>query len=291
MSARLALAVCALWTLLAVAGQLAAAPALQLYLEGGTYNTITESWELTPPGSSGGAPFRLWAIGNTGAVGSISNVRLSVAYSDADLGLSISLTSSTVDIGEFPGIFQDVSLPASVVPSAPVTTSTGDVSADGINGVNVGGRVVVVNGSRPVLGNGKPLPAHGIYGLGTVWQEFGLGDFTEVDSRIGDFIDSFPTDFPTMGQINVYDVSVTGGSGASVHFDLYDTIVAKNHAKFAPFSHDADGDANIVPEPASIAVWSLLIAAAVIAPCRRLARKNQKSDGFIPAASPLSRCP
>ncbi len=252
MSARLALAVCALWTLLAVAGQLAAAPALQLYLEGGTYNTITESWELTPPGSSGGAPFRLWAIGNTGAVGDISNVRLSVAYSEADLGLSVSLSGSKTN--GFFGI-DDPSQPNSPVPFAPVT-----------------------DGSLPVLGNGKDLPAHGIYGPGTVWQEFPLGNFTLEDSPIGDFIGSFPTDFPTMGQINVYEVSVTGGSGASVHFDLYDTIVAKNHAKFAPFSHDADGDAHIVPEPASIAVWSLLIAAAVIAPCRRLGRKNQAAS-------------
>ena len=91
-----------------------------------------------------------------------------------------------------------------------------------------------------------------------------LGDFCLKDSHVGDFIDSFPTELTAnAGQINAYDVSVLSGSGATVHFDLYDSVGAKNHAVFAPFSHDADAEGNIAPEPASVIVWSLLAALGI----------------------------
>ena len=217
-----------------------AVPILQLYLEGGTYNDQTESWELTPPGSSAGEPFRLWAIGNVGGPGekgAIENVRLSAAFSnDAyNAGLTISSINGSTTGGY--GGFYDPSEPASIV-----NPSLAEVHF----------------GGTPTLGDGTSLPTHGIYGPDTVWQEFALGDFTLMDSPVGDFIDAFPTDLkPNAGQINVYEISVLNGHGFTVHFDLYDTIVASNHSKFAPFSHDADGDANIVPEPSSLVVWSL----------------------------------
>jgi len=44
-------------------------PLLQLYLEGGTYDTTTQSWFLAPEGSSAGEPFRLWVIGDTSLEG------------------------------------------------------------------------------------------------------------------------------------------------------------------------------------------------------------------------------
>ena len=69
-------------------------------------------------------------------------------------------------------------------------------------------------------------------------------------------ITDIETLYPNAGQINVYDISVTNGSGQVVHFDLYNHLDAKNKAKakFAPFSHDA----HIVPEPASGIVWLLV---------------------------------
>lgn len=223
-----------------------AVPILQLYLEGADYNSETESWELSPPGSSAGEPFRLWAIGNVGGPGgkgTISNVRLSAAFSQEalDAGLEISAMKGST-IGGFGG-FVDTSEPD-------------DPSLDGD---------LVTDGSSPILGDGTSLPAHGIFGAGTVWQEFALGDFTLKDSPVADFIGEFPTSFDTttVGQINVYEISVLNGSGFTVHFDLYDTIVSKNDAKFAPFSHDVDADANIVPEPSSLVVWSLFCALGI----------------------------
>jgi len=54
-----------------------ALPELQLYLEGGSYNTLTESWEL-----SGVDTARLWVIGDVGAKGPLYNVMLYAAYAE-----------------------------------------------------------------------------------------------------------------------------------------------------------------------------------------------------------------
>jgi hypothetical protein len=233
-----------------------AVPILQLYLEGGQYDPVTETWVVTPEGSSAGAPFRLWAMGNVagpGGKGTITDVRLAIAFSEDDQGLSISLWPSQaggLGVGSYNGV-TDPSVPSDPELNLTVQTSLGEVTT-GPDGL-------VTNGGTPMLGSGKKLPPHGVYGPGTVWQEYWLGDFALTDSPVGDFIGSFPDDFrQNAGQINVYEVSALGFSGATLHFDLYNTIAGKNHCKFAPFSHDADGEANIIPEPASLIVWCLI---------------------------------
>ena len=99
-----------------------------------------------------------------------------------------------------------------------------------------------------------------------------MGDFTLHDSNIGDFIGGFPTELKANGgQINAYDISVEGGHGATLHFDLYDSIMSKNRAKarFAPFSHDGDGEVNVIPEPASVLIWLLVSGFAIVLRRRR----------------------
>lgn len=116
------------------------------------------------------------------------------------------------------------------------------------------------------MGNGRPLPTHGIYGPGVKFYEWSLGNFTEIDSPIGDFINGFPTSFPSWGQINAYTVKVSGFSW--VHFDAYDHIVMSNPGAkyvFAPFSHDAE----YTPEPASM----LLLLAGSALLLRRKAKR------------------
>jgi hypothetical protein len=215
-------------------------PILQLYIEGATYDAATESWVFVSPKS--GAPIRIWAIGNVsgpGGMGTIFDVRMAVVY-DSDAGVDdIILTSSTT--GGYEGVFD---------PSAPATPLFNQEEDDG---------------SVPLLSNGKPLPSHDEFGDGRTWQEFLLGDFNLTDSHIGDFIDAFPTELtPNAGQINVYDVFVTGTAETyELHFDLYDSIQTRNKARavFAPFSHDATGTVDVSPEAASLVAWLLSGAA------------------------------
>jgi len=214
-------------SLLALARPAQAVPILQLYIEGATYNSQTESWQASIPASG---VIRLWAIGNVtgeGGKGTISNVKLAIAYGS---GASPSFTLAPSTTGGFGG-FTDPS-----TPSAPTLIQTR------------------TDGSIPQLSGGQDLPSHGEYGAGTSWQEFALGNFTLSDSPTGDFISAFPN-APSAGgsQINVYEITVTGTD--FVHFDLYDGVQSgtKVNAVFAPFSHDADGGGQ-VPEGGSTAI-------------------------------------
>ncbi len=204
-----------------------AIPELQLYIEGATYDS--ETW-VTPNN-----PFKLWVIGNVsgpGSRGSISNAFLAVAYPGSESG-AITITPITTAVVADPSI-----------PSAPQFDKT------------------VTNGSVPVLSDGKELPSHGIYGTGTSWTQYRIGNFTLNDSPVGDLTNTFPpTWYAGTGQINAYDVVVTGYSW--VHFDAFNTVAAGNKAKFAPFSHDAE--ATQVPEPGILILLGIAMSAVGIA--------------------------
>ncbi|MBI3466705.1 MAG: choice-of-anchor N protein [Planctomycetes bacterium] len=223
-----------------------AIPVLQLYIDGATYDPVEDSWVIATAG-----PFDLWVIGDVGSYGTISDVKLAAAVDTAELlaGGSVSLAPTTT------GVVTDPS-----TPSSPVATANFP-SADG---------------ALPVRGDGTTLPPHGVYGAGTSFFEWELGDLTLTDSPIGDFISSFPSSFPSTGQINVYTVTVSGFS--QVHFDTYDHIVnGGNHTKyvFAPFSHDAG--ATVVPEPSSLLlVGPGMLALGVFGNRRLRATRSQR---------------
>lgn len=252
--------------LLASTGRSALAyPILQLYLEGGTYDYSTQSWYLEPPGSSSGAPFRLWVIGNTSWKGTVDDVRLSMAYYAGyrtdDRDLLVTLIPTTT--GGLHG-FTDPS-----VPDPPMFLRNGEA------------------GTVPLLGDGTPLPAHGIFGPNTVWKEWLLGDFSAKDSPIGDFVGSVPPPSSTLGQINVYEISITFTDGASahgvwVHFDAYNHVEGHNHAfyRFAPFSHDADGDVSVAPEPSTLAGLLGLVLTSGLVGARPLWRSRKNTPGI-----------
>jgi hypothetical protein len=222
-----------------------AVPVLQLYVEGATYNSNTQSWEFVAD-SQGVVPIRLWAIGNVagpGGHGPISDVKLAIAFDTeiGELGINI-LPSSTNGYGGF----TDPS-PSSAAPLVQYVT----------------------DGSLPELSDGRTLPKHGEYGPGTSWKEYLLGDFTRTDSPIADFITTFPTlgsNPPLQGQINAYEITFLKpvGETVHVHFDLYDNIQSGNKAKakFSPFSHDAHADGVVAPEPSTFVMLAMGLVCA-----------------------------
>jgi hypothetical protein len=216
-----------LMLLLGWPGAVAAVPTLQVYIDGATYDPVSETWITTA------TSFDLWVLG----VSPVDNVMLSVAFMTGETG-SITLTPTTA--GDFDGVLGDDD---TSTPGAPVFLGT---SADG---------------DIPVRGDGSLLPTHGVYGPGVSFLEYDLGDFTLTDSPIGDY-QGIPASFPAIGQINVYSVVLTGFA-SGVHFDTYDsTVTGKNGSQvkyvFAPFSHDAGAS---VPEPSA----GGLLAAGVLA--------------------------
>ena len=212
-----------------------AVPVLQLYVEGAVYDDDHESWVFEPPGSD---PIRLWVIGNVsggGGQGTIYDVKISIVYEDPGTPVTFGLTPSKTN--GYNGVV-DPSMS-----SIPVLSQ------------------IVSDGSLPQLAGGGSIPSHGVYGPGAEWQEFGLGDFNLTDSPIGDFIDVFPTEFPGLGQINVYELTVAGDI-TDLHIDAYDHVYAGNSGKikgvFAPFSHDAGTGVNDpvpVPEPGALGLF------------------------------------
>jgi hypothetical protein len=235
----------------AVAGPADALPDLQIYIEGATYDGPSETWVLTTAGS-----FDLWVIGDVGDKGAINNVFLSVAFAS---GLSPIITLTPTTTGGFQG-FTDPSTPgAATLVANPMSDVPGGVANCGLNGTN---------GNLPCLSDGTSLPSHDIYGAGTDWREFALGNFTLTDSPTADFNGATVPPVPDaakVGQINVYTVSITGVPTTTVfHFDTFDTVVGANHASNAPFSHDGEttGSTTSVPAPSTLTLLGLGIVAA-----------------------------
>lgn len=196
-----------------------ALPALQLYIDGATYDVATQTWTTTD------SDFDVWVIGD-GSKLPITDVTLTVAVDSGETG-SILLTPTTTSL------VSDTS-----TPGVPVYDGQ---SADG---------------AVPLFGDGSSVPTHDIFGAGTSFYQWQLGDLAGADSPCGDFSVAFPTTLNKTCQINVYHVQVSGYS--SVHFDAFGMDGTKGTK--APFSHDAA----LVPEPGAallFGVGALLVSA------------------------------
>lgn len=217
-----------------------AIPELQLYIEGSSYDADSDTWVS----SGGSGTIRLWVIGNVdgpGSHGSIFDVKLAAAFKTGEIG---------------------------TITLAPVTTSfLADPSTPGGPVFN---NSVGANGTSPLMSDGGALPSHGIYGAGTSFKQWGLGDFTLLDSPVGDFIDSYPSTFyANKGQINAYDVTITGYT--FVHFDAFNHYESRTHAIAvkAPFSHDAEENPPGTPEPGTLVLLGLGLAGGATLRLRR----------------------
>jgi hypothetical protein len=234
-----------------------AVPILQVYIEGATYDANTDTWVVENDGS-----FRLWVIGNVdgdGGAGTIEDVMLSAAVYTSEVGTGTISLNGTQAGGT--GEYNDVT--DNSVASDPTLAIDPNATPN--------------DGGQPLLGDGSPLSPHGIYGAGTSFYQFELGDFSLTDSEISDFngADAFPTinDGTYEGQINVYDVTVTGFT--RIHFDAFNHVEGGQDARyvFAPFSHDGEGDGGGggggggggAPEPGTIALFGMGIAGLAVA--------------------------
>lgn len=122
-----------------------------------------------------------------------------------------------------------------------------------------------------VFGNTDGLPDHGIFDAWHTSFDFTL-DLTASDKNAFQIFDVQPSDDPSTpkdGFRDDFQIDFTGlGANTRYHFDLLDVTVDKN----APFSHDAvrnpgtppgptPGSLPGAPEPASVAIWGLGLAA------------------------------
>jgi hypothetical protein len=203
-------------------------PSLQLYVEGATYDTGSSTWTIS------GASVTLWVVAQGGA----SDVRIYVA-SPTTSGLTETVTPTRIGGGSgsytFPGgstPFQDSGLAAS-----PTLGTTG-------------------------VGTTPPgLSPHGVYGSGTSWQEFKLGNFSSPPGttvNIADFSGTSPINPDSdTGIIYGYTVAFNGVPGVGVPVNIDAT--SGGGSDFAPYSHSARGTGTpdappAAPEPSTIAL-------------------------------------
>ena len=222
-----------------------AIPALQLYIEGATYEiggTDGQTWAKLGTGS-----FRLWVIG--GGSGSIDDlhrirdVKFVASYSDSyDLStpkpkLTFSPTTASASSG-----FADPSTPVDPDGLLNDILPTGSPFEEGgtdAENWSHGG----TDATSPAAADNGPLETHGMLVPGRTAIEWNLGLFDLIDSPIADFSPttiSGPGLFPAIayrgnpqepvhrGQINVYNVTVSGlNIGEQVHFDVYGVAQAR----------------------------------------------------------------
>jgi hypothetical protein len=233
------------------ASQVMAVPNLQLTIEGGTYNTITETTDTDS------SVFSLYAILNPDK-GKDPQSTLSGNYR-----LSISVVNPSITIPAYLGSF--------TINNDPAIQVTGDM----LFGIPP---IELVNTTPPynIPKKTDTLPTHDIYP--TFYKDIEFNFVQEQQTSSYDVI--------TQGNIGIKPPSGTGAfwqefkfdvskMTASLHFDLYQLDVNNNIIAFAPFSHDAeDGPASKnVPEPQGLTLLGLGLIASFFA----LRRSNRQA--------------
>jgi hypothetical protein len=187
-------------SLVLVAGGAHAVPVLQIYIDGATYDTETETWVVSEP------EFDLWVIGDVDAQGTIYDVKLTASFFGMSGTMTLTPTTTTT--------ITDPSVPA-----APTVFDMG-------------------TGSHTVLPdhgifNDPTLAGWTDYSLG----DMGLTDSPIADFNGSEM---FPTSFPDNGQVNVYHVVMEGWTKVhfDAYGETVNSSNGKKAFWKSPFSHD-----------------------------------------------------
>jgi hypothetical protein len=187
-------------SLVLVAGGAHAVPVLQIYIDGATYDTVTETWVVSEP------EFDLWVIGNVDAQGTIFDVKLTASFFGLSGTMTLTPTNTTT--------ITDPSVPA-----APTVFAMG-------------------TGGHPVLPdhgifNDPTLAGWTDYSLGDMdLLDSPIADFNGSET--------FPTTFPNSGQVNVYHVVMEGWTKVhfDAYGETVNSANGKKSFWKSPFSHD-----------------------------------------------------
>ena len=178
-----------------------AVPNLQLFVAGGSYDEVSESWVTTD------GTFQIYVIGANEA---LSNVRVSMALGyaesfDPNGTVSVDVNGTTYDqwlYGHAP------------LESAPGFDPGDDLSPHGV------------------------YPAwYTEFGAGDFGLVGGVGDVQPQPDYWDPSVDGYLSGSNRLGQYKVFDIAVTGT--AFIHFDAYTLNPDGSIQYFAPFSHDA----------------------------------------------------
>ena len=183
-----------------IAGSAHAIPVLQIYIDGATYDTNTETWVVTD------SEFDIWVIGDVEAVGTILDVKLVASF----FGLSGSMTLTPVTTTTI----TDPSTPA-----APTLSTSG-----------TGGHTTLPDHG---IFNDPTLLGWQDYSLGDMaLLDSPIADFNGSES--------FPSSFPNSGQVNVYHVVMEGWTKVhfDAYGETVNSANGKKTFWKSPFSHD-----------------------------------------------------
>ncbi len=209
-----------------------AVPHLQLFIDGATYDDVTETWVLATAGS-----FDLYVLS---ANEPHQNVLVSMAL----------------------GGFGEFENPDGIV-------SLSGFGGPAIDDWTWGYSPL---GSAPGWDSNEDLPPHGIYPTWFAEANTGNYNMSQNVGDVNpgpDFWDptiNGPGPANASGQYKVFSLSVSAPFGTSVHFDAY-TLDGDVLDEFAPFSHDAS--TTIIPEPGTILLMSTGLFGVGLAAIRR----------------------